>query len=114
MFQQYSNFNVCIPVGIGVRKLINKKWSVGGELSFRKTFTDYLDDVSGSYYDKAKLKAAYGPSSALLSDPSLGDVAGQTNTGFQRGNIKYKDAYMFLNVTASYKIPSKRRTRSKF
>lgn len=112
--RQYSNFNVCIPVGIGVRKMINKKWSVGAELAFRKTFTDYLDDVSGQYYDKTKLAAAYGPTSAALSDPSLGEIKGQTNPTFQRGDPKYKDAYMFVNVTVGYKIPRRGRTRAKF
>ena len=112
--KEYSNFSVCIPVGIGVRKMINKKWSIGGEISFRKTFTDYIDDVSGNYYDKAKLAAAYGPVAAALSDPSLGDIPGATSTNFQRGNPKYKDAYMFFTVTVGYKIPRKGRTRAKF
>jgi hypothetical protein len=111
---QYSNFNVCIPIGIGIRKMINKKWSVGAEVSFRKTFTDYLDDVSGKYYDKVKLAAAYGPVSAALSDPSLGDIKGQTNTGFQRGDVKYKDAYMYFTITVGYKFPRRGRTRAKF
>ena len=112
--KQYSNFNFCIPVGIGVRKMINKKWSIGAELSFRKTFTDYLDDVSGTYYDKAKLTAAYGATSAALSDPSLGDIKGATNTSFQRGDPKFKDAYMFLTFNVGYKFPRRGRTRSKF
>ena len=94
--------------------MINKKWSVGGEISFRKTFTDYIDDVSGKYYDKAKLAAAYGPVSAALSDPNLGDIKGQTNTGFQRGDVRYKDAYMFITVTVGYKFPRRGRTRAKF
>jgi len=111
---QYSNFNVCIPIGIGVRKTINKRWSIGAELSFRKTFTDYIDDVSGKYYDKTKLAAAYGPVSAALSDPSLGDIAGATNATFQRGDVRYKDAYMFLTVNVGYKFPRRGRTRAKF
>lgn len=112
--KQYSKFSVCIPIGIGVRKMINKKWSVGGELAFRKTFTDYIDDVSGRYYDKVKLAGAYGAASAALSDPSRGDIPGATNTGFQRGDPKYKDAYMFLTVTVGYKFPRRGRTRAKF
>ncbi len=116
---QYSNFNVCIPIGIGVRKMINKRWSIGAELSFRKTFTDYIDDVSGTYYDKTKLAAAYGPTSAALSDPSLGDIHGATSpngngSGAQRGDVRYKDAYMFLTVNVGYKFPRRGRTRAKF
>ena len=45
-----------------------------------------------------------------------GDATGyvQSATGEQRGDSGHKDAYMFLNITASYKMPYKRRTRSKF
>lgn len=116
---QYSNFNVCIPMGIGARYSINKQWSVGAELSVRKTFTDYIDDVSTRYYDKAKLIAAYGPNSAALADPSLGDIANATapnadGSGAQRGNSKYKDAYMFFTIQVGYKFNKRHRTRAKF
>ena len=122
--KKYSRFSVCIPYGIGVKDAINKEWSIGLEIGMRKTFTDYIDDVSGNYYDNAKLRAARGNMAADLADPSLhnypeaygGDASGayQTLAGEVRGHPKHKDAYMFINVTASYKIPSKRRTRSKF
>ncbi len=112
--KQYSNFSLCIPVGIGVRYGINKKWSVGAEMSVRKTFTDYIDDVSTNYYDKALLAAAYGPISAALSDPSLGEIPGATQPSFQRGEPKYKDAYMFLTFMVGYKFTKRSRTRAKF
>ena len=38
----------------------------------------------------------------------------QTAVGEQRGDPKAKDAYMFTNVTVSYRFPYRRRTRSKF
>lgn len=117
--KQYSNFNLCIPFGIGVKHAIDKRWSVGGELSVRKTFTDYIDDVSTRYYDKAKLTAAYGATAAALADPSLGEVKGASlpnadGSGAQRGNPKYKDAYMFLTVNIGYKFTRRGRTRAKF
>jgi hypothetical protein len=117
--KQYSNFSICIPIGMGVRYALSKKWSIGAELSFRKTFTDYIDDVSGRYYDKAKLAAAYGNVSAALSDPSLNDVKNATmpnadGTGAQRGDPKYKDAYMFFTINIGYKFTQRGRTRAKF
>jgi hypothetical protein len=116
---QYSNFNLCIPMGIGMKYLVNKKWSVGAEISVRKTFTDYIDDVSTRYYDKAALANAYGIQAAQVADPSLGEVKGATlpdasGTGAQRGDSKYKDAYMFLTVNVAYKITRAHRTRAKF
>jgi uncharacterized protein DUF6089 len=122
--KKYSRLSICIPYGIGVKEAITKEWSIGLEIGLRKTFTDYLDDVSGVYYDNAKLRAARGDMAADLADPSLmnyPESLGGTNVGLNqtapgevRGHSNHKDAYMFINITASYKIPAKRRTRSKF
>jgi hypothetical protein len=115
---------MCIPYGIGVKEAITKEWSIGLEVGMRKTFTDYIDDVSGLYYDNNAIRAAKGDMAADLADPSLfnmpeelgGNSVGgiQSGTGEVRGHSNHKDAYMFINITASYKIPAKRRTRSKF
>lgn len=122
--KKYSRVSLCIPYGIGAKYNLNKEWAVGLEIGIRKTFTDYIDDVSTVYYDNAALKSAKGQAAADLADPSLlnypaelgGNATGaqQTAAGQQRGDPKDKDAYMFVNVTVSYKIPNKRRTRSKF
>jgi hypothetical protein len=41
---EYSNFSLCIPMGIGIRKQLSKVLSVGLEMQYTKTFTDYIDD----------------------------------------------------------------------
>jgi len=122
--KKYSRIGLCIPYGIGAKYGITKDWAVGLEVGIRKIFTDYLDDVSTVYYDNNALKAAHGDMGAYLADPSLynyppelGDPNGgakQSATGEQRGDPKSKDAYMFTNVTVSYRFPYRRRTRSKF
>ena len=125
--KKYSRVNVCIPYGIGAKYALDKDWSVGIEVGIRKTFTDYIDDVSGVYYDNNKIKQAHGPAAAYLADPSLqhypkelGGVAGsktdpwQSAPGEVRGHSNHNDAYMFINITVSYKVPARRRTRSKF
>ncbi|MDP2387589.1 MAG: DUF6089 family protein [Bacteroidota bacterium] len=117
--KKYSNFNICIPVGLGYKYTVDRRWSIGIDLGFRKTFTDYIDDVSGEYYDNNAIKQAYGTTAAALADPSLGLIPGATKpnadgSGAKRGETKYKDAYMFLDFSVSYKFTKKRRTRSKF
>lgn len=119
--KQYKNYSLCIPMGVTYRMYFNKKWVVGLELNYRKTFTDYIDDVSTTYYDPAALTAAYGPKSAQMADPSLGHIPGATapdaaGVRAQRGD-KDKDSYMTIQVTVGYIIKSKRgksRLRSKF
>ena len=56
----YSKFQLVIPAGLGIRYRVNKRVDVAFEWSFRYTFTDYLDDVSGDY---AAPEALGGPSS---------------------------------------------------
>lgn len=124
--KQYSRFSVCIPVGVFYKVTIKKKWSFGAEFCYRKTFTDYIDDVGGSYYDPVKLTNAYGPLSAQMSNPykpdaSLGQKISDTypaadGTPAQRGD-KQKDVYLSLQVTLGYtfkKAKKSARLRSKF
>ena len=84
------------------------------EFGIRKTFTDYIDGVSGNYYDQAKLIKAYGPIAGALADPNLGKIDGATMAGQERGNPRYKDTYMFLTVNVGYKFTKSHRTRAKF
>lgn len=123
--KQYSNYVVCIPMGLAYRIYFNRKVCVGIEANFRKTFTDYIDDVSGVYYNKAEIQAAYGPEAAYFADPNLGQIPGQTTPADAvngkeaqvRGDSKHKDAYMSLQLTVGYIIKKKRgktRLRSKF
>jgi hypothetical protein len=112
--EPYKQITVAIPAGLGIRYSVNAKWKMGMEIGLRKTFSDYLDDVSTNYYDNAALAAAKGSVAAELADPNLGNFPGQfdsngkTREGLQRGDPTDKDSYMFLIVTANYKI-SKRR-----
>jgi hypothetical protein len=119
--KQYSRVSLSIPMGFAWRIAIDKKWCIGLEFNYRKTFTDYIDDVHGTYYDKTALLDAYGPKSVALADPSKGDIPYATvpntdGTGAQRGD-KDKDSYMSLQVTIGRFFPPKRRKtklRSKF
>jgi hypothetical protein len=118
---QYKRVSVSIPMGIAVHYIIDKDWSLGLELCYRKTFTDYLDDVSTNYYDKAALFNAYGATSVLMADPSKGDIPGASSpngdgSGAQRGD-KNKDSFATVQITVGkFFAPKRGRTklRSKF
>jgi len=119
--KQYSNFSANLMLGAYYKLTINKVWSAGIEFCYRKTFTDYIDDVGGRYYDPNALAAAYGPLSAQMSDPNLGKIPGATSPdgsglAAQRGNTQ-KDSYMSLEITVGYTFKKARksaRLRSKF
>lgn len=121
--KQYSKFSVSFPLGAYYKLTLNKKWSFGIEFSYRPTRSDYVDDVSGVYYDPNALEAAYGSISREMADPSLKMPGYETATspnadgsGAQRGDSQ-KDSYMTLEITASYifkKARKSARLRSKF
>lgn len=67
----YSNFQISIPVGGGVRFRINNWFDVEAEVSYRYLFTDHLDDVSGHYVDKGLLDSDLAK---VMSDRSLEPV----------------------------------------
>lgn len=47
----YSNWQLAIPVGAGVRYRMSRYLDLSFEIGYRQTFTDHLDDVSGNYMD---------------------------------------------------------------
>ncbi len=91
-------------VGGGFKWRVSKNFSMFGEAAVRKTFTDYLDDVSTVYPDKLILQNEAGPLVVNLSDRSLelgGQPVGSTNK--YRGDQK-KDNYLFIGVGFSFTI----------
>lgn len=120
--KQYKRVSISIPMGVAVRVILNKEWSVGAEINYRKTFTDYIDDVSTRYYPDRKLQAdTYGPNSVIMADPSKGIIPTATmpnadGTGAQRGDNE-KDSFIGVQVTVGRFIKPKRgksKLRSKF
>ncbi|MEO5585436.1 MAG: DUF6089 family protein [Flavobacteriales bacterium] len=112
--KEYSLTQICIPMGLGVRRALNKTMTIGLELQYTKTFTDYIDDVSGTYYDNQELRDAHGPLAAYLADPNLGEVPGQTATGEQRGYSNHNDGYLFLKAQVHFKIYKYRSSIKKY
>jgi hypothetical protein len=113
---KYKRVSICIPIGIGARYKLNAKWTIGIEYNFRKTFTDYIDDCSGTYYDPKLLLQYKGPVAVALADPSLGLIPNATKpngdgTGAQRGDKRDKDSYMNLEIKIGYVLDSRKRRR---
>lgn len=101
----YSLYQFAIPMGGGFKYSVSDKLIVGINVGFRSTFTDYLDDVSSTYYDKKILLDRNGNISVALSDRS-GESGSQPIgiIGKQRGRSDQKDWYIFSGIFISYKI----------
>lgn len=101
--KEYGLFNFGIPVGIGYRFGLAAGWRLGFELSYTKTFTDYLDDVSTVYYDPIALQTNIGDEAVYAANPAKANHDWFT-AGQQRGNDEDKDAYLYFNITVTYNI----------
>ena len=93
---EYSLITATVPVGIGFRYGINRMWRIGLEATYVKTFSDYIDDVSGTYYSQNELAQQVGSASAYLSNPSTENTP-WFSAGQQRGDVE-KDAYYYINL----------------
>ena len=122
---KYSRIQGTVPIGIGFRKKIQRQFSLGLEFGLRMTTSDYLDDVSGTYYEQDKIRAANGDMgdvAAYLANPNENNgwpsvtynQDGSVSAYQQRGNPNNNDTYMFGMLTLSYKLKPKRRSLPKF
>ena len=101
--KSYSLTQFSIPFGVGLKINTAKRVGINFEWGLRKTFTDYLDDVSGKYVDPYLLGSEKGPAAVALADKSLTQEGG-SNTGRQRGNAFTKDWYAFAGVLVTFKL----------
>jgi hypothetical protein len=93
--KQYSLWQISIPFGGGIKFRVSDRVVVAYEIGMRKTFTDYLDNVSTTYVDKAILQAAKGPEAVEMAyrGGELKGGAPYPAAGTVRGNSKTKDWY---------------------
>lgn len=99
-----------IPFGFGYRKNVTRNIYLGMELSMRKSSTDYIDDVSGTYHDVEAIREERGDIAAQLSHRNL-DGPVEANT--QRGNPLNNDNYSFVQFTVAIGIGKNETTNSK-
>lgn len=114
--KNYSRINVALPIGLGYKYSLSPNWVLGVELGIRKTFTDHLDDVSGTYPNFELLQAKNGSAAVALSDRS-GEINSRTrsaNEGDFRGDPAIKDWYYIAGITLSYRFSRIRCTFSNF
>ena len=113
MFEFPDLVQLCIPVGIGFKYTLDRSFGIGLELGIRKTFTDYIDDVSTTYFDFANYPEA-NPLSQQLADRSNHTRPEITLPGQQRGDPREKDSYMFAIFSINYKLTNGRSALPRF
>ena len=103
--KKYSLIQFAIPMGGGFKIAINESFNIILEYGARKTFTDYLDDVSTTFVGSNPgipgndYPVEMGTQAELMSDPR-----GTHINGDQRGDDTRNDWYSFVGITLSFKL----------
>jgi hypothetical protein len=105
----YELTQMALAFGGGFKYVVNEGLIIGMEFNQRKTFTDYLDDVSTHFVDRDVLLAAKGQKAVDLAYRGDEVASGQPNYplhGEQRGTPSEMDWYYFLGLTMEVKFHS--------
>jgi hypothetical protein len=105
----YGSMAICFPVGVGVKYSLNRQMSLGFEVLYRFTTTDYIDDVSKTYAPDAQTQ--FLPNGQPTVWYALQDRSYETGEpigikGRQRGYSNQKDSYLTAQVTLSFNLTS--------
>jgi hypothetical protein len=89
-----------IPMGAGIKWYVKENMYMGFEVMHRKTFTDYIDDLSNDYIDPALYDKYLAPDQAVVArqvqNRKFGSgplSSGGTFVGEERGNPKNNDSF---------------------
>ena len=104
--ESYKLTQLALGFGVGARYAINDNINIGVEFSQRKTFTDYLDDVSSIYVDYNTLLQAKGIKAVEMAYRGDELPGGQPYPGHgeQRGTPSEMDWYYFFGINFEIKL----------
>lgn len=106
--ENYKLACFALPFGAGFKVNLGNSMSFQLEWGMRKTWTDYLDDVSTSYVNSSLLMQARGVLSAQLADQIVELPEGaDSSEGMQRGDPGRYDKYGFVMASISLRVSKK-------
>jgi len=106
----YSLTQLEIPMGFGAKFYISESMYLGVEVLHRKTFTDYIDDVSTNYIDPALFDVYLTPAQAIIAkqmeykENLLKNYVPRTWIGQQRGDPRKNDAFFSTIIRFGWRI----------
>ena len=107
---KYKLYDISMVFGMGAKVKVNSSVTISFELGWRRTNTDYIDDVSGNYVNYYELVRTNGTLAAELSDRTKEYFGNNTiverKTGDIRGGAKIKDYYAISYVNFVYTLHS--------
>lgn len=102
--KKYKLIQPALLLGMGYKYNLSYNMEIGFKVGFRKTWTDYLDDVSKEYPNYTAILAENGQASAWLSHRETEMGHAPVREGTMRGDPKLKDWFAFAGITISYRF----------
>jgi Outer membrane protein beta-barrel domain len=101
--KEYKLTQLAIPMGFGAKYFISETVDLSLEILHRKTFTDYIDDVSTNYVDPAAFYANLPLAQAKVAERLANKSGGTSGSGTRflpgskRGTPTNNDAFYTIN-----------------
>jgi hypothetical protein len=104
----YNLYQPALTFGGGLRYAVSSDFMISFETGQRKTFIDYVDDVSTNFVDRDKLWAAKGAKAVELAfrGDEIHRNAPYPTEGEQRGTPSEMDWYYYMGVTLETRLHS--------
>jgi len=112
--KEYSLLQINVPYGVGVKYFISQNIALSFEIITRKTFTDYIDDVSTTYISNEDFYAYFGDGTEKareaiqMANKSAFANGGNYRPGYgigaKRGTPTNNDAYYASSVKISVRL----------
>lgn len=100
----YKKYTPIIPFGVGKKFELNNNMSIAIDCSLRKSFSDYLNDVSTKYYDRETIGDHSGDVAKQLSSRAGAYAPTHAEPGSIRGNPNFNDNYFFIGFKLSSRL----------
>jgi hypothetical protein len=107
--KEYKLTQMNLPVGLGVKYFLSDNVNLSFEIIHRKTFTDYIDDVSTKYIDPALFYNHLPTAQAQLAERMANKSSGVYGPGNKRGTATNNDAYYSAGFKLGIRLGSDNR-----
>lgn len=109
--KMYSLSQINIPMGVGLKYFISDRVNISMEILLRKSFTDYIDDVSTTYINPDLFNKYLSPHDAAIARQISDKVFAIVNPGLsrnspgtQRGNPHQNDSYFTTFLKLGFRL----------
>ncbi|OFY97407.1 MAG: hypothetical protein A3K10_02530 [Bacteroidetes bacterium RIFCSPLOWO2_12_FULL_31_6] len=92
----YKLWQINLPLGFGISYKITKAIEINLDATYHKTFTDYIDDVSGNYPNMVDLANTTNGDLAIILSNRSGVYVDETTP---RGNPKAMDGFVNFDLS---------------